>query len=105
MLIFFMFRVRFKNHHNRRSLEKYCEVLPRKYEVVFSIEVSNDLNVLTIDELFGSLQSHEDQYTSYDEAHVVKAFLTKLNMSKKNDAPSNRSSNRRGLSFQGRRGR
>ena len=50
--------------------------------------MSKDLNVLTIDELFGCLQSHEDLYTSYDEAHVEKAFQAKLNLSKKNDVSS-----------------
>ena len=75
---------------NKKVVEKILRSLPRKYEVVLAaIEVSKDLNILTVDELFGSLQSHEDRYKSYDEAPMEKAFQTKMNLSKENYAPLN----------------
>ena len=90
---------------SNKVVGKILRSLPWKYEaIVAAIEVSKDINVLTIDELFASLQSHEDPYKSYDEAPMEKAFQTKLNLSKENDSPSNMSSNRGGLSFRGRRG-
>ena len=60
---------------DRKVVEKILRSLPRKYEVVVAaIEVSKDLNILIVDELFGSLQYHEDWYKSYDVAPVEKAF-------------------------------
>ena len=45
---------------DKKVVEKILRSLPRKYEAaIATIEVSKDLNVLTIDELFGSLQSHD----------------------------------------------
>ena len=85
---------------NKKVVEKILRSLPRKYEVVLAaIEVSKDFNILTVDELFGFLQSHEDRYKSYDEAPMEKAFQTKMNLSKENYAPLNWGSNCGGLSF------
>lgn len=47
--------------------------------IVVAIEEANDLSELTVDELLGSLQSHEDRLKRYDDQGVVEhAFYTKL---------------------------
>ena len=72
-------------------------VLPSKYDhVVVAIEESKDLNTLSVSELLGSLQSHEERMAKSDE----KAFQLKLNVSanKSNAAEdgNDRNSNHRG---------
>ena len=74
--------------------------MQRKYEsVVAAIEESKDLSVLTIDELLGYLQSHEDRHKSYGESSTEKAFQTKLQFSKDNEAVHSNNNNSRGGHF------
>ena len=56
---------------DQKVAEKILWSLPQKYEsVVAAIEESKDLSVLAIDELLGSLQSHEDRQKSYKESSI-----------------------------------
>ncbi|KAL4325065.1 hypothetical protein GQ457_11G028180 [Hibiscus cannabinus] len=89
---------------DQKVVEKLLRSLTRKYEsIVSAIEESKDLTVLTIDELLGSLQSHEDRHKSYEENE--KAFQAKLKFPKENTTGHERSGNyiRGGYSYRGRR--
>ncbi|KAL0462896.1 UNVERIFIED_CONTAM: hypothetical protein Slati_0177200 [Sesamum latifolium] len=60
-------------------VEKLLRSLAIKYEsTIATIEESKDLRVMTIDELLGSLQSHEDRHKSYEENTIENAFQAKL---------------------------
>ncbi|XP_074323433.1 uncharacterized protein LOC141660352 [Apium graveolens] len=73
---------------NRESLddvqvmEKLFRLLTRKFDyVVTSIEESKDLSTISIDELVGSLQSHEQRMNQYDDAsHLEKALQSKVSI-------------------------
>ncbi|KAL4334611.1 hypothetical protein GQ457_07G011520 [Hibiscus cannabinus] len=91
---------------DQKVVEKLLRSLTRKYEsTVSAIEESKDLTVLTIDELLGSLQSHEDRHKSYEENAIEKAFQAKLKFPKENTTGHERSGNyiRGGYSYRGRR--
>ncbi|GMJ02182.1 hypothetical protein HRI_003887400 [Hibiscus trionum] len=93
---------------DQKVVEKLLRSLTRKYEsTVAAIEESKDLTVLTVDELLGSLQSHEDRHKSYEEENTEKAFQTKLKLLNDTDVGCERSgsgNNREGSSYRGRRG-
>jgi hypothetical protein len=102
-----------ENLSDQKVVEKILRSMPKKYDhVVAAIEESKDLSVLTVNELFGSLQSHEDRMKRYEENSVENAFHTKLQFSKgKISGGSNefagKGSNTRGHGghfFRGRRG-
>ncbi|KAL4367130.1 hypothetical protein GQ457_05G027260 [Hibiscus cannabinus] len=93
---------------DQKVVEKLLRSLTRKYEsTVSAIEESKDLTVLTIDELLGFLQSHEDKHKSYEENATKKAFQAKLKFPKENTTGHERSGNyiRGGYSYRGRRSR
>ncbi|XP_074326940.1 uncharacterized protein LOC141664881 [Apium graveolens] len=54
----------------------------RKFDyVVTSIEESKDLSTISIDELVGSLQAHEQRMNQYDDAnHLEKALQSKVSI-------------------------
>ncbi|KAL0438667.1 UNVERIFIED_CONTAM: Retrovirus-related Pol polyprotein from transposon TNT 1-94 [Sesamum latifolium] len=75
-------------------VEKLLRSLTRKYEsTVAAIEESKDLTVMTIDELLGSLQSHEDRHKSYEENSTENAFQAKLKFTKETNGGHERSGN------------
>jgi hypothetical protein len=68
-----------ENLSDQKVVEKILISMPMKYDhVVAAIEESKDLSVLTVDELFSSLQSHEDRMKRYEENSTENAFYTKL---------------------------
>jgi hypothetical protein len=72
-----------ENLSDQKVVEKILRSMPMKYDqMVAAIEESKDLSVLTVDELFGSLQSHEDRMKRYEENSTENAFYTKLHFSK-----------------------
>ncbi|XP_074341897.1 uncharacterized protein LOC141679295 [Apium graveolens] len=66
-----------------RVMEKLLRSLTRKFDyVVTSIEKSKDLSTISIDELIGSLQAHEQRMNQYDDAsHLEKALQSKVSIS------------------------
>lgn len=65
-----------------RVMEKLLRSLIRKFDyVVTSIEESKDLSTISIDELVGSLQAHEQRMNQYDdESHLEKALQSKVSI-------------------------
>ncbi|XP_074373431.1 uncharacterized protein LOC141713755 [Apium graveolens] len=63
-------------------MEKLLHSLTKKFDyVVTSIEESKDLSTISIDELVGSLQAHEQQMNPYDDAsHLEKALESKVSI-------------------------
>ncbi|XP_063942751.1 uncharacterized protein LOC135150395 [Daucus carota subsp. sativus] len=65
-----------------RVMKKLLRSLTRKfYYVVTSIEESKDLSTISIDELVGSLQAHEQRMNLYDDpSHLEKALQSKVSI-------------------------
>ncbi|XP_074326948.1 uncharacterized protein LOC141664890 [Apium graveolens] len=65
-----------------RVMEKLLRSLTRKFDyVVTSIEESKDLSTISIDELAGSLQAHEQRMNQYDDAsHLEKVLQSKVSI-------------------------
>ncbi|XP_074353008.1 uncharacterized protein LOC141692171 [Apium graveolens] len=65
-----------------RVIEKLLRSLTRKFDyVVTSIEESKDLSTISIDELVGSLQAHEQRMNQYDDvSHLEKALQSKVSI-------------------------
>ncbi|XP_074345106.1 uncharacterized protein LOC141684164 [Apium graveolens] len=65
-----------------RVMEKLLRSLTRKFDyVVTSVEESKDLSKISIDELVGSLQAHEQRMDQYDDAsHLEKALQSKVSI-------------------------
>ncbi|XP_074337764.1 uncharacterized protein LOC141705328 [Apium graveolens] len=77
-----------------RVMEKLIRSLTKKFDyIVTSIENSKDLSTISIDELVGSLQVHEQRMNQYDDAsHLEKALQSKVSI----DDSSGSSSSTRG---------
>lgn len=74
---------------DKKDVEKIIRSLPPKYDrVVAAIEKSMDLTLLFFDELFRSLQSHEERLNRSRENSVENAFHTKMNLSQEKDNES-----------------
>ncbi|XP_074352329.1 uncharacterized protein LOC141691492 [Apium graveolens] len=72
-----------------RVMEKLLCSQTRKFDyVVTSIEESKDLSIISIDEIVGSLQAHEQRMNQYDDA----SYLEKVLQSKVSIGDSSRSS-------------
>ena len=73
-----------------RIMEKWLRSLIRKFDyVVTSIEESKDLFTLSIDELVGSLQAHEQRMNRYDDtSHLEKALQRKLSIGENTSSSS-----------------
>eukprot|EP00253_Pinus_taeda_P029436 PITA_29436 len=68
---------------DQKNVEKILRSLPTKFDgVVVSIEESNDLTQLSVNELMGSLQSHEQRINRYSEKSIGKAFQARGNIFK-----------------------
>ncbi|XP_074337573.1 uncharacterized protein LOC141674771 [Apium graveolens] len=65
-----------------RVMEKLLRSLTRKFDyVVTSIEESKDLSTISIDELVGSLQAHEQRMNQYDDvSHLEKELQSKVSI-------------------------
>ena len=63
-------------------MKKLLRSLTRKFDyVVTSIEESKDLSTISIDELVGSLQAHEQRMNLYDDpSHLEKALQSKVSI-------------------------
>ena len=93
---------------DEKAVGKFLRSLAKNYNHVVSvIEESKDLSILTIDELLGSLQSHEEKMKRYEETFIENAFQIKLQFSKdKVGGKDKESSNKRSHgehSYRGRR--
>jgi len=64
-----------------RVMEKILEILTDNFEsIVCAIEESKDLMTLTIDELVGSLEAHEQRKKKKEEETLEKALQTKASI-------------------------
>ena len=60
---------------DEKVVEIFLRSLSKEYNhVVVEIEESKDLSILTIDELLGFLQSHEEKIKRYEETSIENAF-------------------------------
>ena len=60
---------------DEKVVENFLRSLSKEYNhVVVKIEESKDLSILTIDELLGFLQSHEEKIKRYEETSIENAF-------------------------------
>ncbi|TXG67654.1 hypothetical protein EZV62_008929 [Acer yangbiense] len=65
---------------DQKVVEKILISLPEKYEhIVAAIEESKDLTTLSVEQLMGSLESHEQRRLLRYDQSVESAFQTKLN--------------------------
>ncbi|XP_074328343.1 uncharacterized protein LOC141666248 [Apium graveolens] len=73
-----------------RVMEKLLRSLTRKFDyVVTSIEESKDLSTISIDELVGSLQAHEQRMNQYDDtSHLEKALQSKVSIGESSSSSS-----------------
>lgn len=91
-------------------VEKVFRTLPKKFDiVVITIEESKDLTQLSIDELLGSLLSHESRMNKYDD-FLEKTLRSQVFLSRskggsrsRGKGRNNRSNNQRYSSEQERR--
>ena len=76
---------------DKRIIQKILRSLPVKYDhIVAAIEESNkDLSVLTMVELMGSLQAHEERMRRFTEQPLEQAFQSKLNVSRSDGEKKN----------------
>ncbi|TXG67366.1 hypothetical protein EZV62_008641 [Acer yangbiense] len=66
---------------NQKVVEKILISLPEKYEhIVAAIEESKDLTTLSVEQLMGSLESHEQRRLLRNDQSVESAFQIKLNL-------------------------
>ena len=65
-----------------KIVQKILRSLPAKYDhIVVAIEEAKDLTPLTLTELMGSLQAHEERIRRFDEQPLEQAFQAKLKFS------------------------
>lgn len=75
---------------DRKIVEKILRSLPAKYDhVVAAIEESKDLSKLSLHELMGSLQAHEERMNRFAEQALEHAFQSKRNLSEKKNGETN----------------
>ncbi|XP_074356106.1 uncharacterized protein LOC141695792 [Apium graveolens] len=75
ILIVNQLRVNGEDISDKRVLEKILRSMTRKYEhVVVATEESKDLNTFSLEELLGSLQSHELRIKQFDSSPSEQVF-------------------------------
>ena len=68
---------------NKRVIEKVLRSLTKKFEpVVVPIEEFKDLSLMQIDELIGSLVTHESRISRYEEGSMEHAFKSQLHVTR-----------------------
>jgi hypothetical protein len=68
---------------DQKIVEKILRSLPAKFDaIVVAIEESKDLTQLSVNELMGSLQSHEKRMNRSVEKYFEQAFQAKANISR-----------------------
>ena len=70
-----------EDYQEQRIVEKILRSLPHKYDyLVMTIEEAKDLTILTMDELMGSLQTHEHRINrSTSSSSQEQAFKAQSN--------------------------
>nr|XP_017224971.1 PREDICTED: uncharacterized protein LOC108201187 [Daucus carota subsp. sativus] len=72
---------------DKKIVMKVLRSLPAKFEhVVAAIEVSKDLATLTLDELMGALEAHQERIQRFANQPMDQAFQAKMNISDKREA-------------------
>jgi hypothetical protein len=90
---------------DRKIVEKVLRSLPKKFDpITIAIEESRDLSQLTLTDLFGSLQVHEDRLKKNEET-FDQAFQSKLKVDEKKKQFSAAMTEASTPSFRGGRGR
>ncbi|XP_026377725.1 uncharacterized protein LOC113272025 [Papaver somniferum] len=74
----------------KKIVEKLLRSLPFKFEhVVAAIEESKDISTLSMYEMMGSLEAHEQQISRYVEKPIEQAFQSKLHIKDNNNHGEN----------------
>jgi len=72
-----------ENVSDQKNVEKVLSSMPKKLKyMVASIEESKDLSMLLVDDLLGSLVSHDSWMNKYDVNTIENAFKSQVSVSK-----------------------
>ena len=78
-----------ENIEDKREVEKILRYLDQKFDyVVTAIEESKDVDTMTVDELMGSLQVHEQRILLRKEEPLEQALKSKFTISEKKEGPT-----------------
>ena len=87
---------------DKKIVQKVLRSLPPKFDhIVAAIEESKDLSKLTVIELTGSLQAHEERLRRFSDQPLEQAFQAKLKFSNNGDNKNEVSHGRNFLSKRG----